>query len=445
MIGLLIKQLFRSKGLIIGLFILFVLGILSIQLGKDFVDRQEQIIELTEQSQEEHIQRHVEYIEGHIGLLLYYIKFGFANHSSALSGLSIGQKDIRQAAQLVNIRNLEEQKNTHEFLNPFFQLLGNLDFSFVLIFLFPLIIIALCYNLWSEEKESGRWSLLTVQSPKPMNIIMSKLVLRLFVLLLLLLILLIIAILYMDIPLDESVFSFAGLSLLYICFWFSLSWWVISIGKSSRQNAIILLTFWISLAFILPAVVNNAVAYLYPIPEAYDTTLESRDGYHTKWDQPKDPTIEKFKKLYPEYKKYNHPEEASFSWLWYYAMQHLGDAESLEARKAMKEKLHKRNELTKRIAYFVPSIHTQLGMNAICRTDMTNYLKYMEALESFHEKLRVSFYPQIFEATPIKSQNWSQYELDHFTDQRGINLLLFLPLVLINIILLILTQISFRR
>ena len=155
MVGLLSKQLLRSRGLIIGLFILFVVGLLSIHIGKVFVDRQEQIIELTEQAQTEHIERHVEYIDGHIGLLLYYVRFAFANDQSSLAGLSIGQRDIRQAAQLINIRNLEEQKNTSEFLNPFFQLLGNLDFSFLLIYLFPLMIIALCFNIWSEEKESG--------------------------------------------------------------------------------------------------------------------------------------------------------------------------------------------------------------------------------------------------------------------------------------------------
>ena len=111
MIGLLLKQLIRSRALIIGLFLLFSLGVLSIHLGKLFIDRQEQIIELTQESQTEHIERHVEYIDGHIGLLLYYIKFGFANDKSPIAGLSLGQRDMRQAAQLINIRNLEEQKN----------------------------------------------------------------------------------------------------------------------------------------------------------------------------------------------------------------------------------------------------------------------------------------------------------------------------------------------
>ena len=445
MIGLLIKQLVRSKGVIIGLFILLATGVLSIHIGKVFVDRQEQIIELTEKSQQEHIQRHVEYGHDHIGLLLYYVKFGYANNRSTLAGLSIGQKDIRQAAQLVNIRNLEEQKNAYELMNPYFQLLGNLDFSFLLIYLFPLIIIALSYNLLSEEKESGRWSLLTVQSGKPMRFVRSGLLLRFLVILMIFFILLVAAIFYLQLPIDFSLFIFTGISILYICFWFSLSWWVISLGKSSRHNAITLLTSWILLTTIIPALANSLVSYIYPIPEAYETTIDSRDGYHTKWDLPKEPTIKKFKEIYPAYEEYSHPEDASFSWLWYYAMQHLGDEESQEARQAMKEKLRKRNELTKRIGYFVPSIHTQLSMNAACRTDMANYLKYMEALESFHEKLRLSFYPEVFEATPIKDQTWSDYRLTYFTDRRDISLFLFLPLFLISFILLALSQLSLRR
>ena len=53
----------------------------------------------------------------------------------------------------------------------------------------------------------------------------------------------------------------------------------------------------------------------YPVPEAYGTIIESREGYHSKWDQPKDPTIKKFKEHYPQYSKYEHPEGKSFGWV----------------------------------------------------------------------------------------------------------------------------------
>jgi len=69
MIGLLFKQLLRSRGLVIGLLTLFVVGVLSIHTGKVFNNRQAQIIELTEQVQSEQVDRNIEYGHGHIGLI----------------------------------------------------------------------------------------------------------------------------------------------------------------------------------------------------------------------------------------------------------------------------------------------------------------------------------------------------------------------------------------
>lgn len=254
MIGLQLKQLWKSKGLVIGLLTLFILSILSIYTGKVFIDSQEQIVELSAQVQSEHVERNIEYGHGHVGLFLYYIKFGFANESSPIAGLSIGQRDMKQAAQLINIRNLEEQKHSSEFLNPYFQLLGNLDFSFVIIYVFPLIIIALSFDLWSEEKECVRWSLIAVQSPYPRSVLLLKLLLRLGSIILLFGFLSIVAVQCLNLSVDFTLVTFGSLSLLYICFWFSLSWWVISLDKSSKQNAIILLSLWLILTTIIPVI-----------------------------------------------------------------------------------------------------------------------------------------------------------------------------------------------
>jgi len=445
MTRLLIKQYLRIKGLMLGLVLLTVIGLVSIHIGKIFLENQEASIEQTAHSQEEHINRNLEYVNGHIGLMLYYIRFGLVNKSPAIAGLSLGNKDIRPAAQLVNIRNLEEQKNTGELVNPFYQLLGNLDFSFVLIYLFPLFIIATSFNLLSEEKESGRWPLLSSQSQNPISIIQSKFWIRIASVLIILVLLLTIAKFYLHIPFDQAFLAFGLISILYVLFWFALSWWVTSWNKSSNQNALILLSAWIILTTIVPAVINNAVIYFYQIPEAYETTIDSRDGYHSKWDEPKEPTIAKFKKHYPQFAQYEHPKEESFGWFWYYAMQQMGDDEAEDARIAMKEKLGKINSFTKFIGLFIPSIHTQFSINALCKTDMNNYLNYIEALEQFHEEKRLYFYPKIFEHVPIEDENWEAFELSYFEDQRSTNWLSLLPMMIISFLLLVLAKLNFNR
>ncbi len=153
-------------------------------------------------------------------------------------------------------------------------------------------------------------------------------------------------------------------------FWFSIAWWVVSLQKSSAQNALLLLLTWVCLTIVIPASVNALVINLYSVPEAYSTVIESRDGYHNKWDQAKTPTIKKFTDHYPQFANYQHPEGKSFSWFWYFAMQQMGDDEAGTANHAMKAKLQQRNQFSQIVGYFFPTMHTQLSLNALSRSDM---------------------------------------------------------------------------
>ena len=438
MTQLLITNFLRSKGLLFGLLILFVTGLVSLHIGKIFLERQATIVEKTDEHQKENHQQNIDYNYNDIGLLLYYIRFGIVNETPALAGLAIGHRDIQSSVKSVNIRNLEEQKHSTKLLNPFYQLLGNMDFSFVLIYLFPLIIIALCFNLLSEEKESGTWKLVLSQSENPQRVLQTKLGIRIMSVLLPLFGLLIIGKFYLKIPLDAAFTAFSLTAIFYVLFWFALAWWVISLQKSSAQNALLLLMTWVLLTIVIPASVNALVINLYPVPEAYSTVVESRDGYHTKWDLPKEPTIKKFTDHYPQFVKYKHPEGKSFGWFWYFAMQQLGDDAAAASSKAMKAKLQQRNNFSQTIGYFFPSMHAQLSVNALSRSDLTNYLNFLNQLEAFHEAKRLYFYPKIFDDLPIEDENWADMKLEYYQDNRGVNWLEGLvPLIIWSLLLLI--------
>lgn len=438
MTQLLIKNFLRSKGLLFGLLLLFVTGLVSLHIGKIFLAQQATIVEKTANYQKENHQQNIDYNYSEIGLLLYYIRFGIVNETPTLAGLSIGHRDIQSSVKNVNIRNLEEQKHSTKLLNPFYQLLGNMDFSFVVIYLFPLIIIGFCFNLLSEEKEGGTWRLILSQSENPQQVIRTKLFIRLVSVLGTLLMLLVIGKFYLNIPLDTAFAALGLMTILYILFWFALTWWIVSLQKSSAQNALLLLLTWVSLTIVIPASVNALVVNLYPVPEAYSSVVESRDGYHTKWDLPKEPTIKKFTDHYPQFVKYKHPEGKSFGWFWYFAMQQLGDDAAAASSKAMKAKLQQRNNFSQTIGYFFPSMHAQLSVNALSRSDLTNYLNFLNQLEAFHEAKRLYFYPKIFDDLPIEDENWADLKLEFYQDNRKINWLKGLvPLMIWSLLLLI--------
>ena len=259
----------------------------SIYIGKQFIDKQENNIEHTAKYQQDHIQRYVKYFDKEAGLLLYYLKFGLVNNTDNLNALSVGQRDINPSVQSLTIRNLEGQKYDTDLNNPVSLLFGNLDLGFVIIFLFPLVIISFCYNLLSEEKEESTWVLVSVQSPEPIMILFRKLLVRFLSVMGVFIILMILAFIILDLSFNTAFFGFVSVSFALSEFWFALNFWIVSMKKNSSINAASLLSFWIILIIVLPALLNNFIINRYPLPEALDTVIEQREGYHAKWDTDK--------------------------------------------------------------------------------------------------------------------------------------------------------------
>src|SRR5687768_4778161 len=259
MFFLLLKNFIGSRVVLVGLLIVLLAGLIGIYNGKRHLERLQSNIEQTTHFQEEHIQRNVEFFNKDMGLLMYYLRFAYVNKANALNGLSIGQRDVNNSIQFINIRNLEAQKYDADLNNPVNLLMGNLDFGFVLLYLFPLLIIAVSYNLLSEEKEGGTWSLVSVQSQRPVAVLLQKMFIRALVIYALLAVLFAIAIPVLSIPFDVPVTVTISLSVLYLLFWFAVSFWVVSWKKSSAVNAVSLLTVWVLLTFILPAAINNYI------------------------------------------------------------------------------------------------------------------------------------------------------------------------------------------
>jgi ABC-2 type transport system permease protein len=429
MISLILKNFLRSNSVKIGVLFILLAGMISLFVGKQFIDKQQKSVVETALHQKEHIARNVKNHQDEIGLLLYYLKFSLVNNTLPINALSIGQRDVNPSVQSVTIRALEAQKYDSDLNNPSNLLLGNIDFSFVLIFLFPLLIIAFTYNIISEEKESGTWKIVMIQSQSPFLFILQLFTVRFFVVLLVLIITLFSSIIFLKIPLDSVFWTYLITSILYILFWFGVCFWVASLQKSSNFNTVLLLSIWIFLIIILPASINNYLINKYPTPEALETTLKQRKGYHEKWDMDKQATVDKFFKHYPQFNKFKMPE-GDFNWLWYYAMQQMGDDESQKQSQDLRQKLQKRHEASVNIAQFVPTIHLQIQLNELAKSGLQNQVFFLDEMTKFHEKNRLYFYPKIFSEASVNSENWNKFEVQIFTDKSSINYLkLFIPLL----------------
>ncbi|WP_145860565.1 DUF3526 domain-containing protein [Pedobacter suwonensis] len=412
------KLFFRSSSSWIGIFVLLITGFAGLYFGKTFIARQEAVIEKAAILQKKNTLKNIEHFGDDIGLLFFHNKFTLANAPDNWAAFANGQRDINPYLISVTMLGLEGQLYDTDINNPVSLLLGNMDLSFVFIFLFPLVIIAFTYNLLSEQKESGIWSLLRAQTNQSFQVIWQKFLVRVAVIFSVALLLLLAAMFYLALPQDVTFLSVTVLILLYLSFWFAVSFFFISLGKSSNFNASALIAVWVLLCIVIPASFNLFLTRKYPVPEALQNVINQREGYHEKWDMAKEVTMKPFFKHYPQLKKYPFPEKKTFSWYWYYAMQQMGDDQALASRLAIEKKLASRQDFTDIFTFFLPTIQTQLGLNKMAGSDLATHLEFQQAVRKYHEQIRLHFYPAIFLNRDVNDTDIKDYKLEKYNRQQ---------------------------
>jgi ABC-2 type transport system permease protein len=105
------------------------------------------------------------------------------HHPTAWAGLALGQRDVNPYYLKLRLLGLQGQLYASENVNPAKALSGNFDLAFVLVYLFPLLIIALGFNLLSSEREQGILPLLLAQPVSATQLVGAKLAFRLAVVL----------------------------------------------------------------------------------------------------------------------------------------------------------------------------------------------------------------------------------------------------------------------
>ncbi len=264
--------------------------------------------------------------------------------------------------------------------------------------------------------------MILMQGKSPFQFLIKKISVRVVFIFAVLAVLFLVAKVILQIPLDSNFLYIIINSYLYLLFWFSLCIFVIFLRKSSNANAIILLSSWLLLVVFIPVLINNYIVNKYPVGEAFTMTIKQRDEYHKRWDTDKKETMDKFYAHYPQFAKYGIKEQG-FSWLWYYAMQQMGDDQSKNEREAMYLKIAQREALSKQIARYFPPLQVQLSMNEIAKTGLTNHIEFLKATTNFHEDLRLFFYPKIFENESTDSIDWENHESDFFKEPSTYKLL----------------------
>ncbi len=408
---------FRAdKGLLILTALALLAGLYGIYYGTTEIERQRENIAalevLTEQNVEEMKMKYPG--DADAGDLGYYHSTFAVNHPDSWAGLSMGQRDLNPYYLKLRLLNLQSQLYDTENINPLKVLSGNFDLAFVLVYLFPLLIIGLCFNILSVEKEQGTLPLLLSQPIGPALIVGAKLVFRIILVLGMALFLSVLAMWWGRVVPDVRVVLWFGVVVLNCLFWFGVAFLVAALQKNSAFNAVTLLGVWLLLTIVIPALLNVYVSVKQPVPQALALTIQQREVVHGGWDKPKGETMEKFFALYPQWRD-TAEIEGGFAWRWYYAFQHLGDVAVADLAKSYEEGLYARQQLVNSLNVLSVPVNVQGVLNAMAGSDLPAHLDFLKSASRYHDSLREFYYPFLYRQVPFTHADYAGEPRHSFT------------------------------
>lgn len=324
-----------------------------------------------------------------------------------LAPLAIGQSDLLPYYFKMTTDAKQNVTAAAELENPHRLLAGRFDLAFVLIYLYPLLILAISYNLLSAEKEQGTLALILSQPVSVSTLALAKVTLRFLVFLGAITVFAGVALSVAGVTL---VGDGAGVRLAlwlsaivaYGLFWFASAVGVAALGRPSATNAMTLAAIWLLLVVLLPSMFNLLATTLYPVPSRVEMVQAVRLA--------SDEANEQGSKLLSKYYE-DHPELAEGG-----AEQAMNDfniirvavSDDVEQRvrpvlETFQRQLTSQQQVIDRLRFLSPAILMQDALNDIAGTGVARHRHFMQQVSSFHERWRSHFVPLVFRKAQVTS------------------------------------------
>lgn len=348
---------------------------------------------------------------------VFHVKLPAAKPPAPLSPLSVGQEDLYPFTAMAEFYSKKNElfKN-YETDNPTTLLAGRFDPAFVVIYLFPLLIIALTYNLLSREREDGTLLLTLAQPVRLRDIVLGKTGARLLVALTLVIGLTLIGLAVSGVDLAASeviagLVLWLSLVIAYTLFWFALAVGVNSRGRSSATNAVVLVSLWLLFVVIVPSLLSIAVTSIYPVPSRFDFIEQVRRN-----DNDVDRSS---KRLVDDYHS-DHSQgkfDSSDAQSRFYIIGEEKEKRSLPLVAAYDEQLNRQHRLVDRVHFLSPAVVMQEATNAIAGSDRTRHDSFRRQVEAFLDNWRAFSVPLSFRRVNLASSDYDSLPRFSFREE----------------------------
>lgn len=222
---------------------------------------------------------------------------------SALVPFTIGQAEqFGYYKQVSNWSSTFDSDLVEEIANPERLATGTLDFSFVVLYLFPVLLIVLLFNIGGLEKDLGFDRLIQVNTNSQKKWLLARFAFYFLTLIIVLLVLMLpYAILTGAFQNEFGTFiKLFSYIVLYLLLWFSVFYLINLSGKGSANQALKMVAVWLLFCIVLPGSIHQITSLKYPTSYMTDYINANRDETYKLWDLPTDSVRSRLLVLYPK-------------------------------------------------------------------------------------------------------------------------------------------------
>lgn len=331
-----------------------------------------------------------------------------------LSPVAAGQSDMLADYYHVTTASRADFMEASEIESPWKLLSGQFDLAFVLIYLFPLFIFAISFNMLSVERDQGTLRMLLSQPLTLPRLVLAKTLVRSGIMIGLAVLVPTLALLTTRSAAlgSEALSAFALWTALVVAYglcWFALSALVNSLGRASATNALLLIGTWVLLVLVVPVALNLAVSKAHPAPSRTDLATQTRlvtiEGLNRFEDLFSQEYVDQPEALLPRDGRLEvAPRMRAF-----YLMDEFVDQRLNEVLAGFDRQLARQQLLVNRLGFLSPAIIANEGMASLAGNGTRRYEAFKQQVIQYHEDWRRYFVPRVRDGIAIVEADFARF------------------------------------
>jgi ABC-2 type transport system permease protein len=341
-----------------------------------------------------------------------------------LSALAIGQGDVYPNYIKVSARSLDALVSGDQIEHPLMVANGQFDAAFVVLFLYPLLIFAVSFDLTASERDRGTLRMVLAQPVTLGDVVAGKMIVRV-AMLAAPVIVIPMAIAAMGSPLDTGFWARAAVwsagVLVYGAIWHGLALVVNARGLGAPANALVLAGIWLLFAIVGPSAVNLLIAVRYPMPSRVAAAIETRAATQEATVQGSR-QLGQFLQDHPTSGNIGRDGMRQFALL--QAERDRRVAERMEAVDASFDaQLQKQRQLASWLSVLSPTMIAQGVLLDVAGTSTFRFDRFRAEAAAFQQEWRAYFEPRVLDAATLTPAEFSAAPTFAFADEPAAGML----------------------